>query len=197
MTKKAPHSRRQSGAATASLVANAATEARDTTKLDFKSALRHARSNKAVGKLADKAFATKDPRVKAAYDEAKMGLANAYKSEFQQALARAATYLPSTKPGTREDKRALADFLKPLNKLLHGRLRRVDPLPKAAEDAAAHLVLERLKYLREKSGKERITQKSGIPAKLIADAIKEVSVQLNVPLAKISADNVSREVYKK
>jgi hypothetical protein len=136
--------------------------------------------------------------VKAAYDEAKMRLANAWKSEFQQALARAATYLPSTKPVTREDKRALADFLKPLKKLLKGRSRGMGPrLPPLAERAGVHLVRERLKLLREQSGKKRISPKSGVAAKLIADAIKEVSIQFSVPPAKISADNISRLVYKK
>ncbi|MBR1151553.1 hypothetical protein [Bradyrhizobium sp. JYMT SZCCT0428] len=190
MTRKEPNRGRQAATKLAA--------ARDTAKLEsFRSTLRRARFNKSMGTFADKEFATKDSRVKAAYAEAKMRSTNAWKSEFQQDLARAATYLPTTKPATRDDKSALADFLKPLNKLLKGRLRRGDPLPRSAERAAAHLVRERLKFLREKSGKERITRKSGMPAKLIAEAIKDVSLQLKAPLAKISAASVSRLVYKK
>ena len=157
--KATSKSERQSGPATAPLVA--AELSKDAPK-SFRSALSRARFNKSIGKLADKAFATKDRRVKAAYDKEKMRTANAWKSEFQQALARAATYLPSTKPVTREDKRALADFLKPLNKLLKGRPRGGPPrLPPLAEHAAAHLVRERLKLLRKKNGKERISKELG------------------------------------
>ena len=48
---------------------------------------------------------------------------------------------------------------------------------------------------RKKNGKERISKELG--AKLIADAISDVSLQFSIPSAKISADNVSRLVYKK
>lgn len=196
MTRKAPNSVGQSSAATEPYVA---TETRDTAKLElFRSALSRARFNKSIGKFADKAFATKDRRVKAAYDEAKMRLSNASKSEFQQALARAANYLPSTGPVTREDKRALADFIKPLKMLLKGRSRGMGlRFIAMAERAAAYLVRERLKLLRKKSGRKRISPKTGIHAKLIAEAITEVSIQFNVPPAKISADTISRLVRKK
>lgn len=175
------------------------TQAQNTAKLKaFQSALRRARFNKSISERANEKFATQDPSVKAAYEENKMRLTNAWKSEFQQDLTRAATYLPSTKPVTREDKRALADFLKPLNELLKGRPLGMTPrLPAMAERAAAHLVRERLKFLRENTGKKRISKKSGVPAKLIADAIKEVSVQLRIPTAMISSANVSTLVYKK
>jgi hypothetical protein len=192
--KETSKSRRQSGLTRESLL-----KAQSTAKSEsFRSALSRARFNKAIGKLADKAFATKSPRVKAAHDEARMHLTNAWKSEFQQALARAATYLPSTKPVTREDKRALADFLKPLKKLLKGRSRGMGPrLFAMAERAAAHRVRERLKLFREKDGRKRISSKSGIHRKLIAEAIPEVSTQFNVPPAKVSADNIFKLLNKK
>lgn len=64
-----------------------ATESQDTAKLElFRSALSRARFNKSIGKFADKAFATKDRLVKAAYDEAIRHSANAWKPELQSAL---------------------------------------------------------------------------------------------------------------
>jgi hypothetical protein len=97
---------------------------------------------------------------------------------------------------TGEDRQALEDFIKKLKKLLkgrpHGGERR---LPAAAERAAAYLVRERLKLLRETRGRKRISKRSG--AKLIAEAIEVASFQLGVPSEKISPGNVARLLYKK
>ena len=167
-------------------------------KTSFRSNLRRARFNRAMDKLAEDSFATKSPLEKVAYDELKRRLSNAWKSEFQQALARAEFCLSSTNPVTREDQLALADFLKRLKRLLKGRPRgRAHRLPLLAERAAAHLVGERLKELRKESGKKRISRKSGVPGGLIDEAIKKVSIQFSVPRSKISAENISTLVYKK
>jgi hypothetical protein len=164
----------------------------------FRSNLSRARFNKAMDKIANDSFATKSPLVKAAYGESNMRSSNAWNSEFQQALARAEYCLSSTKPVTREDKRALADFLKRLKRLLKRRPRGGAPrLPPLAERAAANLVRERLKAFRKESGKKRISRKSGEPARLIAEAIKEVSIHFSVAPSKISAKNISTLVYKK
>ncbi|MFK4536167.1 thiamine kinase-like enzyme [Bradyrhizobium ottawaense] len=196
MSRKALNGGGQSGPAIKPL---ATMQARDAAKLEsFRSALNRARFNKSIGKLADKMFATKSRPVNEAYSEKTFRLTNAWKSEFREALARAESYLPSTKAVTQEDKRALADFIKKLKELHRGRPRGGSPRrPAMAERTAAHLVLERLKYMREKTGAKRISKKSGIPAKLIADARKEVSLHFSVPAAKISADNIARLVDKK
>jgi hypothetical protein len=162
----------------------------------FRSALNRARFDKAIGEMADRGFASKSSGVRAAYDEANMRASNAWKSEFQQALAQADFDLRPKKPLTREDKRALKDFIKKLKKLLKGRPHGGDRRrPAAAERAAAYLVQERLKVLRETSGRKRISKELG--TKLIAEAIERASFQLGVPSEKISPGNVERLVYKK
>jgi hypothetical protein len=52
----------------------------------------------------------------AAFDDRETRSENAGKSDFQQKLARAESYLPSTKPRTEEDKRAAQDFMRYLRK---------------------------------------------------------------------------------
>jgi hypothetical protein len=52
----------------------------------FRSNLSRARFNKAIGEVADKAFATQPPSVKAAYNDTKKLLENAWKPELQSAL---------------------------------------------------------------------------------------------------------------
>jgi hypothetical protein len=82
--KAAPNNGEQSDAATEPLVATAS---QDTAKREkFRAALRRARAEKAFSKHADKAFATKDHLVKAAYEEATRHSANAWKPELQSAL---------------------------------------------------------------------------------------------------------------
>lgn len=177
---------------------SAAKQAQEKKKLHFRSALDRARFNRSISKAADRAFKTKDLSVKEAYYEETFRLTIAWKSEFQQALARAETCLPSTRAVTKEDKRALAALIKKLQELGRGRPRGGSPRrPAMAERAAAHLVLERLKNSREETGARRISKKSGILAKLIASARKEVSLQFGVPAEKISADNIASLVNKK
>jgi len=194
MRRKAPNG---SGQSRATAEPSAPRQALDTAKLEtFRSALKRARSNKSISKYADQAFATKDPVVKAAYDELKMRLANAWKSEFQQALAQADFYLGSKKPITREDRQALENLIKKMKKLLKGRPHGGERRPPAAaERAAVYLARERLKFLRETSGRKRISKESG--SKLIAETIEAVSFQLGVPSKKISPENVARLLYKK
>jgi len=85
MTKKAPPINEEHlGAATEPL---APTESQGPAKFElFRSALSRARYNKSIGKIADKAFAARSPREKAAYDEAKRLLENAWKPELQSSL---------------------------------------------------------------------------------------------------------------
>ena len=130
MTRKATSkSGKQSGAAAEP------SKSKDATK--FRSALSRARLDKSMGKFADKEFATKDPLVKAAYDEAKRFSENAYNPRFSKTSP--VPQLTSVdKAGYARGQARASRFLKLLNKLLKGRLRRGDPLPKSAERAAAH-----------------------------------------------------------
>jgi hypothetical protein len=57
----------------------------------------------------------------ASFDDRETRSDNAWKSDFQQKLARAKSYLPSTKPRTEEDREAVRDFIGHLSKMLSGR----------------------------------------------------------------------------
>jgi hypothetical protein len=182
------------GADTGASVASPDTSRRER----FRSTLKRARAEKAFSNHADKQFATKPPRVRAAHDEAKVRLSNAWKSDFQQAIALAASHVPLSKPQTSDDRDAIRKLIETLQELLDGRpLGRATQIVPMVELAAAHLVQERLKLLRLKLGKERISKNMAARDKLIADAIKQVSFQFSIPPAKISADNIYRLVFKK
>jgi hypothetical protein len=172
-----------------------ATESQDAKKL-FRSPLRRARFNKSVTKFVDESFAAKSPDVKAADDEFKRRQENAWKSEFQQALALAAAHLPSTKPRTSDDRDAVKKLIEKLRKLLRGR-----PLGRApskmamvqtAELAAANLVRAAKHLWREESGGQRASLEE--TEKMIADAIERASIHMSVPKEMIRRDKVRKSL---
>jgi hypothetical protein len=135
-----------------------------------------------------------DPRV-AALRERESEAENAWKSEFQQALQRAALHLPSTKPRTRADKRALAEFIRPLKELLRGRPRGVDPddmrpadrIRVAERVAALKVRVDKMKWCRENDS-SRVPKR--VTADFIKDRTKEASIECKVPEAKIGKGNI-------
>jgi hypothetical protein len=155
----------------------------------------------------------KDPAVTAATRDYETWVTNAWKSEFQQQLALAASYLPSTKPLTANDRHAVEDLIRSLKKLLRGaplgRRGKSDlisipksdfirMLPPAAERAVAQLVREGQKFWCKENGRQRVPPSK--TTELIAEAIKQIIFQWSMPAAaaaKISADEVRRLLSKK
>jgi hypothetical protein len=181
MTKKATSkSGPQSGATPEPLLA---TEA-ETAKLE-RSALSRAPFNKAIAKLADKAFATKSSAVKAAYNKAKTSTGRGWKSpgEFKAALYYAVTLklmeplaklLESKTLLTRSDRLAFASFVRSLKPSKDGR-------PPGPLSDALHVAQRNAVYLVRLGQKAWLIEKNRqrVPAsvtdKLIADAIDEAS----------------------
>jgi hypothetical protein len=203
MTRKLPSSGGQSGATTEPFAAAAA---QDTAKLAlFRSALSRARFNKSIGKLAEKEFATKDRRVKAAYDEAKMQLTNAWRksSEFQTALHFAVTLkimeplaklLESKTPMTRSDRLTLASFVRSLEAPKEGRPpgRLSDDL-NVAQRNAVYLVWHCQKDWLIKNNRQRVP--GSVTNELIAYAINVATKDF--PLSpKLSSDDIRARVNK-
>jgi hypothetical protein len=180
MSRKALIGGRHSGAATEPFVAKGTAKSES-----FRSALSRARFNKAIGKLADKAFATKSPRVKAAYGEAKTRSANAWKksSDFQTALHHAvflktlgplAKFLESKVLLTRSDRLALARFVRSWEAPKLGR----PPGPlsgevNAAQRNAVYLVRVLQRDWLKENNRQRVP--ASVTDELIAHAINEAS----------------------
>jgi hypothetical protein len=176
------------------------TETQNTAKLElFRSTLSRARFNKSIGKLADEAFATKDPAVKVAHDVATMRAANAWKSEFQQAIALAASHLPLSKPRTLVDRSAVKELIKALQKLLRGQRPRppvkASPRIPAAEFAAVSIARAAKRLWRINNRRQRVPPE--VTEKLITDAIKSASLQFSVPENMIRRDAIKRLLNKK
>jgi hypothetical protein len=128
-----------------------------------------------------------DPRI-AAFRDLETRTANAWKSKFQQQLALAVSYLPTTKPRTLEDRVAVNDLIKLLNKLLSGRPRgRVASNLTSRHLPAEFQVRQGQKSWCIKHGRRRAP--ASVTNELIADAIKKDS--------SISADELRRLVWKK
>jgi hypothetical protein len=132
---------------------------------------------------------------------------NAWKSEFQQKLARAKSYLPSTRARTEQDREAVQDFIQYLRKkLLSGRPegsnrpwtkdeqgveRRVEQhlrdervLILAAVNAIAQLVREGQKKWRKENDRQRVPR--AVTEKLENDSIKQIATQRSLPPAMAS-----------
>ena len=147
--------------------------------------------------------------VSSAYREYERELVNACRSEYQQQLLRAAAFLPTTKPRTQEDRRALADLIKGLQKQLRGApvggsrhssleislSELILTLPPAANRAAAHLVRMRKQTWLKTNDRKRVPP--SVTTELISEAIKQISSQWKLPSPKISADEVRRLLNKK
>jgi hypothetical protein len=138
-----------------------------------------------------------DPRI-AAFRDLETRTANAWKPKFQQQLALAVSYLPTTKPQTQEDRAAIEDLIKSLKKkYLRGRPRgkatsrlpRVPNNPPRAEKVAAVVVQveqARLSWLIKNPDRRRVPP--AVTKKQIADAIKG---------SDISADEIRRALKLK
>jgi hypothetical protein len=132
---------------------------------------------------------------------------NAWKSEFQQKLARAKSYLPSTRARTEQDREAVQDLIQYLRKkLLSGRPegsnrpwtkdkqgveRRVEQhlrdervLVLAAVDAIAQLVREGQKKWRKENDRQRVPR--AVTEKLENDLMKQIATQRSLPPAMAS-----------
>jgi hypothetical protein len=132
---------------------------------------------------------------------------NAWKSEFQQKLARAKSYLPSTKPRTEEDREAVRDFIWHLKGLLSGRPagpsrpwrkkrgERVlvpEAIEAAAVDAIAQLVREGQKVWRKENDVQRVPRWR--TDELVNDFTKQIVRERNIPPA--IARKLPRLVHK-
>jgi hypothetical protein len=132
----------------------------------------------------------------AAFRDGETRLVNAWKSEFQQQLAFAASHLPTTKPRTPEDRVAVNDLIKLLKKMLSGRPHgRIRSLTLAAERAAATLTRERLQRWCKENGRRRAGARK--LATTVANAIKTIAFQFHVPVSEIRPDEVRRLATKK
>jgi hypothetical protein len=143
----------------------------------------------------------------AAFDDLETRSENAWKSDFQQKLARAKSYLPTTRARTEQDREAVQDFIQYLTKkLLSGRPegsnrpwtkdeqgveRRVEQhlrdervLILAAVDAAAQLVREGQMVWREENDRQRVRR--AVTEKLENDSIMGIATQWSLPPAMAS-----------
>jgi hypothetical protein len=146
-----------------------------------------------------------DQRV-VAYRKYKSDLINAWKfSEFRQVLHFAvvigsmkplATFLTSDKPLARSDRRALAGFVRSLEKRKQGRPPGPSPgdVPAALRNAVYLVRLGQQSWLR-KHNRQRVPP--SVTNELIPDAIKVASSAFKVPAAKIGADDIHRLLSKK
>jgi hypothetical protein len=158
-------------------------------------------------------------RNEAAYDDMRVSVGSAWKSDFQQKLARARSYLPSTKPRTEEDRRAIQVFIRHLEKWLSHRPagRRVrwmkdeDGIEQsgvmdssqfqgarmiAAERTAADLVRDMNRRWCKENGCRRLT-KPHVWDTHLREAIRRVASQLGIAPKQIRADEVRRRAGKK
>jgi hypothetical protein len=149
----------------------------------------------------------------AAFRDLETHTANTWKSKFQKQLALAASYLPSTRPQTQEDRAAVKNLIKSLTKFLRGRIHEKAHIPSgvertpavrakqaaakraAAEDIAAHLLRTRKQLWCKENGRQRAP--AWKTAELTPQVIKQISIQCSVPAAQIRAYEVRKLANKK
>jgi hypothetical protein len=175
------------------------TESQGTAKLS------RARFNKAMGKVADEAFATKDRRVKGAYQGAKRRTCDAWRksSEFNVALYDAVTFkameplakfLESKTLLTRSDRLALARFVRSLKAPKVGRPPgRLPGEENAALRNAAYWVQVQQQAWLNKNNRQRVP--ASVTNEFITDAINVVSTAFK-PRSKLSSDDIRALVNK-
>jgi hypothetical protein len=151
---------------------------------------------------------------KAAFDDLEAHGRHAWKSDFQQKLAVAKSHLPSTRPHTEADRRAVQDLIAYLREYLAGRP--VGPRPPWDEQAEQphpineHILVtaaERAAGVLVRGGRKSWCQENHCkrmkPSKLdelIADSIGRIVFQWGIPKAtasKISAAEVRQLANKK